>query len=375
MSYATDDTGAFVYPQVQTINGVLTDMTTEKTGDWRIGMQSAIKNKDYIDFDNEDDARYFTENYKKGTLDKHFDKANGGSISKMGYKDTSPYNKASSLMIHSPNGSITMNGVSKDLIGIDEYGNQQYMKANSGDYQFQGQQITEIPAKQDGGLVDRKQKGQSLGSLIGGGLGLASSLFGVPPQLGMSIGSNLGSTIGGGLVKEDEIPPIQSYNTVNIAKANNGLKLNNMNTRDLIKQYGMGGQMKKSYQEGGVVEGEGALPHSEGGVPAVDETGQQIAEIEGGERIDSVDDTATQEQMISQLMSTQDPQERDAIAMQLGYFVAEMTMKQDQAPTEMTEATESVEPPAQPIMRNGGVLKSTFDNYLSQFEPIRKYGN
>ena len=233
----------------------------------------------------------------------------------LGYKDNSPYKNAKSLVINSPNGTITMNGVSKDLIGTDEYGNTQYMKANSGDYQFQGKRITEVPVKQQGGVIEeensaegrninmdyilhsnrnknfvnrilnhkqgnhildennvpmthrmsyagtekgyvvypeiqeingklvnlsrqnnddwraldsaldrddyilfdnendakyftenykkgtldkhfKKQQGGQVGSMVGMGLGLASSFLGVPPQLGMGIGSQLGGMVG-----------------------------------------------------------------------------------------------------------------------------------------------------------------------------------
>lgn len=97
-----------------------------------------------------------------------YKKQNGGSINDIsikGYKDTSPYKDASKLNINSPNGLITMNGVSKDLIGIDEYGNQQYMKANSGNYQFQGKNITEIPVKQYGGRFKKPNVEQKSSTL------------------------------------------------------------------------------------------------------------------------------------------------------------------------------------------------------------------
>lgn len=51
---------------------------------------------------------------------KHFFKfQKGGSISELGYKDNSPYKNAKQLPIYSPNGTITMNNVSKPLMVTD----------------------------------------------------------------------------------------------------------------------------------------------------------------------------------------------------------------------------------------------------------------
>ena len=94
------------------------------------------------------------------------------------------------------------------------------------------------------------------------------------------------------------------------------------------KAYKKGGMIE--YAEGGVVEGPS---HEQGGVPAVDEqTGEQVAEIEGGERIFSTEDTAQLEQAAQQVLqlADQDQLQADEAAKQLGYRVTEMILKQEQ---------------------------------------------
>ena len=206
----------------------------------------------------------------------------GGSISKMGYKDTSPYNKASSLMINSPTGSITMDGVSKDLIGTDEFGNTQYMRANSGNYQFQGTQITEVPIKQQGGQLTTGIK--PLDSILQSPLGKLGGIDKNPVILGMKMfnkennldsegkmkllgnwGADVAKTglavggmamggVGGQAISGmgNVIPqgqevyqntgnqqPMQTYNTTGLAMAKNGTKLNSSITYlDYLKKGG-----------------------------------------------------------------------------------------------------------------------------------------
>lgn len=65
LSYAYENGKYFVYPEVQEINGQLHDFTDPKYNHekWD-SFTSALKNKDYIIFDNENDARYFTSGYK-----------------------------------------------------------------------------------------------------------------------------------------------------------------------------------------------------------------------------------------------------------------------------------------------------------------------
>lgn len=83
------------------------------------------------------------------------------------------------------------------------------------------------------------------------------------------------------------------------------------------------------YAEGGMVEGP---PHEQGGVAAVDGSGEQIAEVEGGERIFSTEDTQQMEQVAMQIMELQqsNPTAADQLARELGFMVVEMIMKQEQ---------------------------------------------
>ena len=103
----------------------------------------------------------------------------------------------------------------------------------------------------------------------------------------------------------------------------------------------------KSYAPGGKVAGPS---HAQGGVPAMDPTGQQIAEIEGNERIFSREDTQEIEQMglaIIELPAA----EADKAAMSLGYRIVEMVGQQDRAQAEQEAATQTQEanlpPPSQ----------------------------
>lgn len=67
-------------------------------------------------------------------------------ISKLGYDDISPYRNAPFLDINTPQGLITMEGTGTDLIGVDNLGNKQYMKAYSKNpYKFEGNKVREIP--------------------------------------------------------------------------------------------------------------------------------------------------------------------------------------------------------------------------------------
>lgn len=93
----------------------------------------------------------------------------------------------------------------------------------------------------------------------------------------------------------------------------------------------------KKYDNGGVVKGPS---HTQGGVPAVDQNGQQVAEIEGNERIFSVEDTQEIEQMalaIIELPAT----EADSAAKQLGYRIVDMVGKQDVAQAQQEQVIES----------------------------------
>jgi hypothetical protein len=73
-------------------------------------------------------------------------------------------------------------------------------------------------------------------------------------------------------------------------------------------------------------------PHSQGGVEAVDQTGEPVAEIEGEERIFSVEDTKAIEQEARNILQLADQDQfmADEAAKQLGYKVTEMIVRQEQ---------------------------------------------
>jgi hypothetical protein len=75
-------------------------------------------------------------------------------VSRQGYKDDSPYrNNPSNTIYGTPEGtSITMEGVSTPLIGIDEFGNRQEMFPGQR-YEYPGSQVTEVPMYQRAGTV------------------------------------------------------------------------------------------------------------------------------------------------------------------------------------------------------------------------------
>lgn len=101
----------------------------------------------------------------------------------------------------------------------------------------------------------------------------------------------------------------------------------------------------KSYAPGGKVQGRS---HAQGGVPAVDQSGQQVAEIEGNERIFSVEDTAEIESLGLAIMELP-AGEADKAAMGLGYRVVDMLGQQDRAQAEQDAAVNAEQanlPPA-----------------------------
>jgi hypothetical protein len=100
----------------------------------------------------------------------------------------------------------------------------------------------------------------------------------------------------------------------------------------------------------------------------------EAAEVEGGERIFSQEDTAQIVQMVQQILQTQDQQQQAEMLLQLGLFVVETVVKHMQQGTEMTEtdapqeqaALEGGAPAGQPMMKKGGKMtynKSVMDEY------------
>lgn len=80
---------------------------------------------------------------------------------------------------------------------------------------------------------------------------------------------------------------------------------------------------------GGKAEGPS---HEEGGIDAVDQSGQPVAEIEGGERVFSKEDTAALEQSAEQIIQLQESGDKagaEDMAMRLGFAVVNMIAAQE----------------------------------------------
>lgn len=69
----------------------------------------------------------------------------GGTLSQLGYKRHSPYNKAPSLLINTPTGSITMKEVDHPILGIG-HNEIKFMLPNK-EYQFKSNKVLEIPMR------------------------------------------------------------------------------------------------------------------------------------------------------------------------------------------------------------------------------------
>lgn len=134
----------------------------------------------------------------------------------------------------------------------------------------------------------------------------------------------------------------QNQKTPMAIDPNTGKSFDNKKT----EEFAQGGKMK-SYAMGGEVEG---ASHEMGGVPVVDQTGEQIAEVEGGERIFSVEDTQAIEQMVQQYAQTQD----ENIKLQLGEYVIQAVMQQEQVnPSEEGMSPEMMGQGQMPMARKG----------------------
>lgn len=117
----------------------------------------------------------------------------------------------------------------------------------------------------------------------------------------------------------------------NVIKAAYGAKMQPSTEKRAIRpRYQQGGEMQ-SLQEGGMAEGP---LHEEGGIPVMQEdTGEQIAEIEGGERVFSIEDTQMMEEAAAQIqeaMTAGDRQTAEDLAMRLGFAVVNMIAQQEQ---------------------------------------------
>ena len=72
--------------------------------------------------------------------------------------------------------------------------------------------------------------------------------------------------------------------------------------------------------------------HNEGGIEAVDQEGLPVAEIEGDERIFSVDDTEEIETRVNEIsiaLNNDDQELADQSALLLGHRIVEMIAKQE----------------------------------------------
>jgi hypothetical protein len=79
-------------------------------------------------------------------------KYQSGGYSTTGYKADSPDRNNPYNII--PSGRITMQNVPHPVLGIDNFGNKQIMQPG-GEYQFQGDEVFEVPAMEEGGIPQR----------------------------------------------------------------------------------------------------------------------------------------------------------------------------------------------------------------------------
>lgn len=82
-------------------------------------------------------------------------------VSIMGYKDNSPYKDELMLRIKTPNGRITMKGVSQELLAIGDGGDMRIMKPNKEYYFPNSKEVLEIPIKH----LDKVLGGKAIKSL------------------------------------------------------------------------------------------------------------------------------------------------------------------------------------------------------------------
>lgn len=87
--------------------------------------------------------------------------------------------------------------------------------------------------------------------------------------------------------------------------------------------------LKFKIQEGGKVKGPS---HAEGGIETVDLNKETVAQVEGEERIFSVDDTKELEDRSSEIVRALDRDDQDLaneMAMSLGHRIVEMLARQE----------------------------------------------
>jgi len=111
----------------------------------------------------EESLNRFLEGYTR--LVEQEDFANGGTVgetgkilvSSLGVFDPN-YPPGKPVIVPTRNGVITMDGVDEDLVAISNRGEVRFMDGDSGNYQFEGKTVLEVPVKmfygKDGGLAD-----------------------------------------------------------------------------------------------------------------------------------------------------------------------------------------------------------------------------
>ncbi len=122
-------------------------------------------------------------------------------------------------------------------------------------------------------------------------------------------------------------------------------------------------------QEGGMAQGPS---HAQGGIEVQQEdTGEPVAEIEGGERIFSVEDTQMLEEaamQIQEAMDGGDQQQAEDLAMRLGFAVVQMIAAQEQN----QQAQEGGQPPmaAAPAAPAGDPAAMAANNFSQEPESM-----
>lgn len=115
-----------------------------------------------------------------------------------------------------------------------------------------------------------------------------------------------------------------------IKMAYGGTMGNKYSPAQATPSMGYGGKTQQ-LQDGGMAMGP---DHEDGGIPVVQEqTGEPVAEIEGGERVFSQEDTAMMEEAamsIIEAMNGGDQATAEQMAMQLGFAIVNMIAAQEQ---------------------------------------------
>jgi hypothetical protein len=130
------------------------------------------------------------------------------------------------------------------------------------------------------------------------------------------------------------------------------------------------GRVNDARKSGALVQGR---THSQGGIPIFQAGGtmgqpQEIAEIEGtgqpggddavvvdgGERVTSTDDTAQLDQMVDQVLQTQDPQQQQQLLMSIGAAYVAVVQKQRQQNPSATQSEDPDRDAFQAMMSGGG---------------------